>query len=102
MEIVLFAVAQDIDLDALPKAGIDAAALRIGVEGNLKESTIVFKADLTLQPDGSSTLNFFSAHRALRYTAHNAIGDQFPRSAVDRPRHRLTEIIDNARRYGQG
>ena len=93
---------RDVERDAGPPPGVDHAATRREVEGDLDEPAVVLERDHAAHPQRRSPGHRLARHRAGGDTAHDAVGDELPARADCGMRRFLIESIDDAvrRRHG--
>jgi len=72
MEPIQFAVAANVNLDALKAAGIKRRPIRVEVEAHLDEAAVIFQADIAPHTDCGSTSNGLADHGYARDTTHAA------------------------------
>jgi hypothetical protein len=89
MNAVFFAVAEDIEHDTLPGAGIGGLAIRRKIDTDLNKTAIVFEADVTAHVYRSPASNDLTGHGAVGDATHHPVGEQLPAGA-DRGDWRLS------------
>jgi len=99
---VFLAVAERIELDPSPRAGIDGLAIGGEINRNLHEAPVVFETDIAPHTNGRSARYRLAHHRPIGDATHHLVGEQLP-AAADRREGRLTaQIVDDGRLLTHG
>ncbi len=78
MNAVLLAVAEYVDFDPPPGAGIDDPTIGREIEGDLNKAAIVLKADVATHADGGPAGDRVADHGPGRDPTHDLVGEELP------------------------
>jgi hypothetical protein len=78
MNAVLLAIAEYVEFDPAPGAGIDDATIRREIESDLNKAAIVLEADVATHADGGPASDNVSDHSPFGDTTHDLVGEELP------------------------
>jgi len=96
MNAVFLAVTEDVELDPLPSAGVDALTIGCEIDRNLHEATVVFQADVAPHANSRSARHCLSHHRSVGDATHHTVGEQLPIAESGGSRLRSSMMADFA------
>ena len=78
MNAVLLIIAEYVELDPAPAAGIDNSTIRREIEDDLNKAAIVLEADVTSHADGGPTRDDVAGHGPIGDATHDLVGEKPP------------------------
>ncbi len=75
---VLLAVAEYVEFDPAPGAGIDDPTIGREIEGDLNKAVIVLEADVATHANGGPTGDCIADHGPFGDAAHDLVGEELP------------------------
>src|SRR5271165_5162183 len=78
MNAVLLTIAEYVEFDPAPGAGIDDPTVRREIEGDLNKAAIVLEADVATHADGGPAGDCVADHSPFGDTTHDLIGEEPP------------------------
>jgi len=72
---VLLAIAEYVEFDPAPDAGVDDPSIRREIEGDLNKTTTVLEADVATHSYGRPAGNHVARHSANGDTPHDLVGE---------------------------
>src|SRR5271165_5281891 len=78
MNAVLLAIAEYVEFDPAPGAGIDDPTIRREIEGDLNKAAIVLEAKVATHADGGPAGDCVADHGPFGDAAHDLVGEKLP------------------------
>jgi hypothetical protein len=78
MNAVLLTIAEYVEFDTAPAAGVDDASIRREIEGDLNKAAIVLDSDVATHADGGPAGDYVADHRPAGDSPHDLVGEEPP------------------------
>ena len=79
---ILLTIAENVEFDPAPGAGIDDPAIGRKIEGDLNKATAVLETDVATHADGGPSGDCVADHGPFGGATHDPVGDELPVAPV--------------------
>src|SRR5271166_6790097 len=98
MNAVLLTIAEYVEFDPAPGAGIDDPTVRREIEGDLNKAAIVLEAKVATHADGGPAGDCVADHSPFGDTTHDLVGEELPVAPYRSNGWLAAQVVDDGRR----